>query len=138
MRWSDIPFHPPVRTLRQFGGLGILFCFGLACWQQLICHHTVTAEVIAGVGLVLGTLGLVRPGLLRPLFVGAMVLTFPIGWVVSQVLLAVMFYGVFAPLSLLFRAMGRDALQRWKPEGVETYWTPKPAAAGVHRYLNQF
>ena len=40
-----------------------------------------------------------------------MVLAFPIGWTVSQVILAVMFYGLFTPIGLVFRLIGRDPLQ---------------------------
>ena len=32
MRWSDIPFHPPVTTLRWFAAVGVLLSTGLAAW----------------------------------------------------------------------------------------------------------
>ena len=30
MRWSDIPFHPPVTTLRWFAAIWVLLLSGLA------------------------------------------------------------------------------------------------------------
>ena len=50
-----------------------------------------------------GVAGLIRPGLLRPIFVGWMVMVFPIGWLMSRVLLGVLFYGLFTPLAIAFR-----------------------------------
>ena len=46
-----------------------------------------------------------------------MVLAFPIGWTVSQVMLAMMFFGLFTPIGLVFRLIGRDPLHRARPPG---------------------
>ena len=39
MRWSDIPFDPPRRTLRQFAWLWLAFFGGMALWQALVKEH---------------------------------------------------------------------------------------------------
>ena len=39
MQWSDIPFHPPRKTLRQFAGLWLVFFGGMALWQALVRGH---------------------------------------------------------------------------------------------------
>ena len=67
-----------------------------------------------------------------------MVLAFPIGWTVSQVMLAVMFFGLFTPIGLVFRLLGRDPLHRTRRPGLESYWAPKPAPADLRRYFKQF
>ena len=36
MQWSDIPFHPDRKTLRQFAGLWLVFFGGMALWQALV------------------------------------------------------------------------------------------------------
>ena len=36
MQWSDIQFHPPLKTLRQFAGLCLVFFGGLAAWQGIV------------------------------------------------------------------------------------------------------
>ena len=98
------------------------------------------ATVFAVLALTVGPIGLVRPGWLRPIYVSWMVLAFPIGWTVSQVIIGVMFYGVFTPIGLLFRLIGRDPLQldRVRLRGRETYWAPKPAPTSLRRYFQQF
>jgi hypothetical protein len=142
MQWSDIPFDPSRKMLRQFAALWIAFFGGFALWQGLVRGHSTAAAVLAVLALTVGPIGLVRPGWLRPIFVGWMVLAFPIGWTVSQVVLAVMFYALFTPIGLVFRALGRDplALRRARGPGreAESYWLPKPAAASPRRYFQQF
>ena len=138
MRWSDIPFDPSRATLRQFAGLWLVFFGGLALWQGLVRGQTGLATLVAVLALTIGPLGLIRPGWIRPIYVGWMVLAFPIGWTVSQVMLALMFYGLFMPIGLLFRLLGRDPLHRTRRPGVESYWTPKPAPAGPKSYFRQF
>ncbi len=49
---------------------------------------------------------------MRWVYIGWMILAFPIGWTVSQVMLAVMFFGLFTPIGLVFRLIGRDPLHR--------------------------
>jgi hypothetical protein len=138
MRWSDIPFDPPRKTLRQFAGLCLAFFGGMALWQALGKGHIVVGLSLAALALTIGLLGLTRPGWVRFLFVGWMVLAFPIGWTVSQVMLVLMFFGLFAPIGLVFRLIGRDPLQRARPSGRESYWVAKPAPADVRRYFKQF
>jgi hypothetical protein len=138
MRWSDIDFRPPRKTLRQFAGLWLAFFGGLALWQGLVRGHAGLAGVFAVLALTIGPLGLVRPGWLRPIYVGWMILAFPIGWTISQVILALMFYGLFTPIALVFRLLGRDVLHRARRPGMESYWTPKPAAADLRSYFKQF
>ena len=67
-----------------------------------------------------------------------MVLAFPIGWTVSQVILLAMFYGLFVPIGLVFRLIGRDPLQRARSSNLESYWSPKSAPADLRRYFKQF
>ena len=72
----------------------------------------------------------------RHIFVTWSVIAFPIGWVVSRLALGLLFYGVFTPIGLLFRLIGRDALMRRRPTGQDTYWTttgPPPSASSYFR-----
>jgi hypothetical protein len=138
MQWSDIPFQPTRTTLRQFAGLWLVFFGGLAAWQGLARGQTTLATVLAVLALTVGPIGLARPEWLRPLYVVWMVLAFPIGWTVSLLMLAVMFYGLFTPIGLAFRLLGRDPLHRARRPGLATYWTPKPTPADVRRYFKQF
>jgi Saxitoxin biosynthesis operon protein SxtJ len=100
--------------------------------------HAGLASILALLALTIGPLGLTRPEWMRWIYVGWMVLAFPIGWMVSQVMLAVMFYGLFVPIGLIFRLLGRDPLHRARRPELKSYWAPKPAPADLHRYFKQF
>jgi len=138
MRWSDIQFDPPRKTLRQFAGLWLIFFGGLALWQALVRGQPRLAAIFAILAVTIGPLGLTRPQSVRLIYVGWMVLAFPIGWTISQIILAVMFFGLFAPIALLFRLLGRDPLHRTRHPERESYWAPKPASADLRRYFKQF
>ena len=63
----------------------------------------------------------------------------PIGWVVSHLALGIIYYGIFTPVALVFRLMGRDPLNRRLDRQASTYWEPyEPDRGGKARYLRQF
>lgn len=138
MQWSDIQFDPTRRTLRQFAGLWLAFFGGMAAWQYFAEGRPTAALAFGVLALTIGPLGLAWPAAVRPIYVGWMVLAFPIGWTVSQVILGAMFYLVFTPLSLVFRLIGRDALGRSRRSNSASYWAPKPTPVDAKSYFNQF
>ena len=138
MQWSDIQFRPPAKTLRQFAGLWLVCFSGLAAWEGFVRGHANLAVALAVLALTIGPLGLVLPRFIRPVFVAWMVLAFPIGWTVSQLILALIFYGLFTPISLIFRLIGRDPLHRARQPALESYWTPKATPTDSRRYFKQF
>jgi hypothetical protein len=129
MNWSEIPWRPTARTLRQFAALWLVFA-GLLGWR-------VGGAPLAALAVAVGVAGLLRPALVRPLFVGLMVVTAPVGWLVSRLLLALLFYGLFTPVGVLFRLLGRDALELRRPDR-PSYWAPKATPSDPRRYLQPF
>jgi Saxitoxin biosynthesis operon protein SxtJ len=138
MQWSDIPFDPPRKVLRQFAGLCLLIFGGLALWEFFGRGRMAFGGVLALLAVTIGPLGLVRPDWIRWVFVGWMVLAFPIGWTISQIILLTMFFGLFTPIGLAFRLLGRDPLHRVRRPGLESYWEPKPITPDLRRYFKQF
>jgi hypothetical protein len=138
MYWSDLPLSPSPRLLRQFAALALVFLGGLAAWQGCARDDLEGGLALAGAGALVGTVGLVRPRWLRWPFVVWTAAAFPVGWVMSRVLLAAVFFGLFWPLGLVLRLLGRDPLAlRPRPYAV-SYWAPKPAPTDPRRYLRQF
>lgn len=135
MKFADLPTNPDDRMLRQFAALWILFFGAIGTWE--ILKENTWGWSILAMAVVAGVLGLVWPRLLKPIFVAWMVLAFPIGWLVSHVILAVVFYGAFTPLGLVLKATGHDPLQR-KSGNQSTYWQTKTQQRDIRRYLKQF
>jgi hypothetical protein len=138
MTWADIPWKPSNHTLRQFAGLWIVFFAGWACHQGFVHGNPGRAALFAGLAVTVGPVGLWQPQWIRPIFVGWMIAVYPIGWTVSHVLMAVLFYGVFTPVALVFQMIGRDALCLRHRSGQTTYWAPKAVATDMRSYFRQF
>jgi hypothetical protein len=68
--------------------------------------------------------GLIFPPIIRPVFVGLILLTYPIGWVVSHLLLGFIYFGVVTPIGLVLRATGHDSLGIKVPSGQSTWKSP--------------
>ena len=138
MKWSDIPFQPTARTLRQFAACWLAAFLFLGLSQYHFKHRPHLGLVLIGGALLLGIPGLLRPKWVRPIFVGWMVVAFPIGWIVSMLMLLLLYFAVFAPMGLLFRLIGRDVLVRRSTPGRETFWVLKRSAVDVRQYFRQY
>ena len=137
MKWFHLPLKPTPCVLRQFATAWLVFFLAAAAQQMFLRRHVTAAGVLGAIALI-GLAGLAKPSVVRWLFVGATVAAFPIGWVMTQVVLAVMFYAVLTPLALVFRWRGRDELQlRHKPEQT-SFWITRHPERDVRRYLKQF
>ncbi len=147
MALIEVNWRPDRRRLRAFGLICFLAFALLGGWARW--HHAVVvfrlsegaAHAVARglwvAGLVCLALAFVVPAWLRPLHVGLSLVSLPIGLVVSHVLLAVVFYGVFTPVALAFRLLGRDALHRRFEPDAETYWVSRRPTGDVRRYFRQ-
>jgi len=135
----DIPWHPSTRQLRQFGWIFLpAFCVLVAWWlfragfgDGVVAAPLVLAALVA-------VLTLVAPRAVRAIFVGWMVVAFPIGWVVSHVMLAVIFYGAFTIVGGLMRLCRYDPMRRRKDPAASTYFTPVTRTTDPARYFRQF
>jgi len=124
-------------TLRQFAGLWLAFLGGLAVFHGVWGGRPTLAKVLAVVALVPGVAGLIRPGSIRWLFKLAMAIATPIGWVVSNVLLAVIFYVVITPVAWVFKIMRRDALARRLDPTLKSQWVEREQVTDPRRYWHQ-
>jgi hypothetical protein len=137
MKWSDINTNPGERILRQFGCLCFVSLMALGVFEYRKEHHW-PGVVMGIIGLVIGILGLIAPRALRGLYVGWIRLTFPVGVVINEIALAVMFFCVLTPVALLFRCAGRDLLKLKPSQRIPSYWVERPPARDLRRYFRQY
>ncbi len=138
MRWADVPRNPSPKQLRIFSALLFAMLVMLGLLHGLSPRTHLILWLLWDVATWLALMGVIWPRLMQPVYVGWMVLVFPIGWLVSHVLLAVVYYGVVTPLGVIFRVSGRDALHRKRRSGLDSYWQGKPAPKGLQSYFQQF
>jgi hypothetical protein len=134
----DINWHPTSSQLRQFAVLQLVF-FGLAAvWlDHRIGSRAATLGVLSLSALAC-LIGLIRPQTLRWFFVGWIVAVFPIGWCVSHLLLAVIFYLVFAPIGIIMAWCGYDPMHRRWDRQAKTYWLTRTPPDDIQRYFKQY
>ena len=130
--------NPTPTFLRQFAGT---FVIGLGIIGGLVLHSSGSWRVAITlwvVGLLIGTFGLLFPRGMRPLYFGVSYITFPIGFVVSYVLLTTIFYAVITPIGLLTRVVGYDPMRKRFDAAKPSYWTPRGEPEDVDAYLRQY
>jgi hypothetical protein len=138
MKWSDLPLKPTARALRQFAGAWLIFFLAVGVYRYLARGQHQIGLAVGAMAVVVGGLGLIKPAAVRWLFVGATVLAFPIGWVVSQVMLGVMYYCIITPLAVWFRIRGRDLLSRKPAPNRASFWSPKHTPGDMGAYFRQY
>jgi hypothetical protein len=137
MRWSDLPLNPTTTMLRTFALVAAALSAALAAVQLLVYQNALAAALLAALAIVAVAMALLAPWAIRPVFVGILIVTFPVSWLVMQLLLALVYYGLFTPVALWFKLIGRDALRLRVERDRASYWTAKPVTDDVRRYFRQ-
>lgn len=135
MKLVEVNWSPTTRQLRQFG----VVC--LVALPLLAVIWSDSSRVLAwmtGIGAVLAVVGLAVPAALKPVFIGLMLVALPIGMVVSEVVMVLIYFAVFLPIGICFKLVGRDALKRSLDPSGSTYWEDKKAPSGASRYYRQW
>ena len=130
--------HPPHSQLASFGRFWTpLFSLILAgiLWTP---ENIDVCLLLLAVAMVVAVVGWCRAAWLRVPFVGAMLITYPIGVVVGFVLMGVVYYGCVCPTGLVLKLMGKDLLQqKWNLQA-NTYWVKRKPNQTMDRYFRQF
>ncbi len=143
----EIDWHPDERTLRQFGLIalfGFSFLAALAWWERLIFSFGLgeARPIVAGVFATLAGLSalfsLVAPRANLPIYLGLTILSYPIGFVLSYVIMGFLFFAMITPLGLLMRLVGYDPLHRRFEPDATSYWTDPRPRRGKESYFRQF
>ena len=130
--------NPSRGQLAVFGVLWFLFLavIGSAMFARGGPRAIAIALLVAAVAV--PAIGCVAPGLLRLVYLGMAYLAFPIGFVVSHLLIAVVYYAVLTPIGLLMRLFGHDPMKRSFDGKTASYWTTRQQPQDVRRYFRQF
>jgi hypothetical protein len=134
----EIDKNPSRQALSWFGLMFLVFfglVGGLVSWQ--FESPTAARGIWGGAALVVLAY-YAMPRLQRPIYLGWLYMAFPIGWVISHLVMAAIFYGVITPMALVFKISGRDALQRTVDRDATSYWTSHRERVGRARYFEQF
>ena len=145
MAFVDVEWKPADRQLRQFGVIALValpllgWLFSGKPWPgEVMREQGLVIGGLAALGFVAAALAAIRPQALRWPFIGATlagVTHRPGGERI--VLWRPSILALFFPVSIIFRLMGRDALERRIDRNAKSYWQPKVRPAGPESYFRQ-
>lgn len=139
MSLIEINWHPNHKELRNFALIGLIASALISLILYLVEGLPIRwAVVIFVAGFIIFLTSFISIKLTRIIYLGLTLVTLPIGWVVSSLLLAGFYFLLLTPLGLLFRLIGRDPLCRRFDSNVKSYWLIRKSPKNLDRYFHQF
>ena len=134
----EIKLKPSRRELKWFGLWMSLFLGAVG----MVIYFKVEAEGVAyAIWIVAGLLTTIyyalRP-MRRPIYLGWMYTFYPLGWTISHLVLALVYYMIITPIGVVLRLFGHDSTQRKRDPHASTYWTARRHGESNTRYFRQF
>jgi hypothetical protein len=134
---NEINWNPTRNQLRTFV-VALVAAFAIAA--IIVYRNTGSIAIAAAIlaaGLIIALIGHFHEGLIRVMYIAWMLAVFPIGWMVSWLLLAGVYYLVVTPIGLTRRLLRRDTLGKRFDRSAETYWRRRSPPSAVDRYFQQ-
>ncbi|MFP6661769.1 MAG: hypothetical protein VCB78_09940 [Myxococcota bacterium] len=143
----ELDLKPDEGVLRQFGWIALVgfslvgllafkewlvFGFGLGAARVWVSGGFV------GLGVLAALFSLLAPKANLPIYLGLAIVAYPIGFVVSYLILGTIWYVMLAPVGLFFRLTGRDLLNRRFEPGTASYWIDARPARPKEAYFRQY
>ena len=95
-------------------------------------------QILTITAVAFASLGLVMPVILKPIYLIWMVFAVILGWVMTTVILSVVFYFIMTPIGIITRLLGEDYLDL-KKLNVESYWNDRDSELEMKQdYEKQF
>jgi hypothetical protein len=139
MSLVEIDWNPKQKQLRSFGKIALVASTVIALLLYLLKGIALKwVLIIFGFGLIIFIISMISLKLTKMIYLGMILFTLPIGYVVSFILLALFYFLLLAPLGLIFRLIGRDPLNRRFDPNKKSYWLSRQSPKGPEQYFHQF
>jgi hypothetical protein len=139
MSMIEINWRPKHKELRNFGLVALIASVIISLLLYLLKDLGIQwILIITGTGLAIFLISLISDKSTRIIFVVLTLITLPIGWAISFILMAIFYFLILTPLGLVFRLTGRDPLHRKFESGTESYWLRRQPPDTIDRYYHQF
>lgn len=132
------------RAVRHFGYLMGVIALVVGVWMTWKAGWMPanTALGIVGAGVAIALAGRLLPALLRPVFKLWMMLAVVLGFIMTRVILTIVYFGIVTPIGVVMRLARRDPLAKRPDRDVDSYWIPvdrdaetrEEVAARLRRY----
>ena len=123
MSLIEINWNPNHKELHKFGIISLIASVLIALLLYVLKGLGIQwMAVIFFVGFIIFVSSMISLKVTRGIYLGLILVTMPIGLVVSFTLMATFYFLLLTPLGLLFRLMGRDSLGRKFDSNTNSYW----------------
>ena len=95
-------------------------------------------SIIVAVGFLTFLSSIISIKVTRIIYLGLSLVTLPIGWILSFIMLGTFYYLIVTPIGLIFRLTGRDPLSRKFASTAKSYWKKRKSPDTLDRYFHQF
>ncbi|MDD2714864.1 MAG: SxtJ family membrane protein [Candidatus Wallbacteria bacterium] len=113
-----------IESLRNFSlliGCGLMIVSGLLFFR----HHQAIAIVTQSLSMLVMLCGLLAPLSLTGIHQAWMTVSLAAGWLISRLILTLIFFLVVTPLGIIARFTGRDPLSLKRDLKASSYWIEK-------------
>ena len=139
MSLVEIDWNPKSKQLRSFGKVALVASTVIALLLYLLKGVAIKwVLIIFSFGFIIFVISIISIRLTKMIYLGMILLTLPIGYVVSFILLAAFYFLLLAPLGLIFHLIGRDPLNRKFEPNAKSYWLSRQPPKGPEQYFHQF
>jgi len=137
MALIEIKKDPSQKELSWFGAIATVFlgCVGAILFWRF--HNPNGAYGVWTVAAVFFIVYYAIPFARKPAYLAWMHATYPIGWCVSHLLLAAVFYFLMTPIGLILRILGHDSMRKID-DAASSYWIERDNTSDDSHYFRQF
>jgi hypothetical protein len=139
MSLIEINWNPKHKELRNFAIIALIASLIIALLLYVLKGVRIQWSVIifaAGFGIFISSFVSLR--LTRTIYLGLILVTFPVGWAISMILLTAFYFLLLTPLGLFFSLLGRDPLSRRFDPDAKSYWLSRRQTENLDRYFHQY
>ena len=124
------------KDIKSFGiTIGIVLFIISAILMYYAKEFYQFSAIIASTFIVLG---FILPVLLKPIYFMWMAFAAILGWVMTRVILSIVFYFILSPIGIITRLLGEDFLQL-KKSSLQSYWNNRESSIEMNQdYEKQF
>ncbi len=139
MSLVEIDWNPKSKQLQSFGKIALVASAVISLLLYLLKGVAIQwVLIIFAFGFITFIISMISLKLTKMIYLGMTLVTLPIGWVVSFILLSAFYFLLLAPLGLIFRLIGRDPLCRKFDPNAKSYWLSRQPPKGPEQYFHQF
>ncbi|MDP8219388.1 MAG: hypothetical protein P9M03_11760 [Candidatus Theseobacter exili] len=131
--------NPSIRELKQFSRIWLpllSILLGYIFFSKLHIPHI--AVVILVSGAFTSLFGVFFPGRIKPVFVALIYITYPIGFILSYFILALLFFFLLTPIALIMRIFNFDPIERSSDKTKKSYWKTIEHSDKTEQYFKQY